>query len=141
MLQRDVQIIVRFIYFRSFTSRLLRIFGLDIPKAVKIGKDLELQHGGMGVVIHPMTTIGDNVRIYQHVTIGRTDIWNDKPSSNFSGICIQDRVIICAGAVVLTKTSLVVGSGTIVGANSVLTKSTGVNEVWVGSPAICIGKR
>lgn len=141
MMQRMVQAIVNFIYFRNFTSRILRVFGCDIPSTVKLGGGLKLPHGGIGVIIHPMAKIGNNVCIYQHVTIGRTDIWNDKPSAEFTGVEIQDNVIVCAGAVVITNSSLVVGSGTIISANAVLTKSTGINEIWAGSPAICIGKR
>ncbi len=141
MIDRLIQLIVNFTYFRNFTTRVLRVFGCDIPSTVRLGEKLKLPHGGMGVVIHPMTRIGNNVRIYQHVTIGRTDIWNDKPSKDFIGVEIQDDAIVCAGAVVLTKSYLIIGSGTIIGANSVLTKSTGVNEVWAGNPAIRIGKR
>jgi Serine acetyltransferase len=135
-MHRIVQFIVNFKYLRNFTSRLLRVLGCDIPKTVRVGKNLKFPHGGMGVIIHPMTKIGNNVRIYQHVTIGRTDVWNEQPSSDFTGVEIRDNVIVCAGATVLT-----VGSGTIIGANAVLTKSTGANEIWAGSPAKCIGKR
>ena len=41
----------------------------------------------------------------------------------------------------LSKGKLVVGKGTIIGANAVLTQSTGENEIWAGIPAKLIGKR
>lgn len=141
MIQRIVEILVGFKYFRSLTSRVLRVFFVDIPGSVKIKGRIILPHGGMGVVIHPNTIIGDNVRIYQQVTVGRADIWNEKPSESFKGVEIGDNVILCAGAKVLTEGYLKIGAGTIVGANSVLTKSTGDNEVWAGVPARFIRMR
>lgn len=141
MIQRIVEILVEFKYFRSLTSRVLRVFFVDIPGSVKIKGRIILPHGGMGVVIHPNTIIGDNVRIYQQVTVGRADIWNEKPSESFKGVEIGDNVILCAGAKVLTEAYLKIGAGTIVGANSVLTKSTGDNEVWAGVPARFIRMR
>lgn len=74
----------------------------------------------MGVVIHPSTKIGRNVKIYQQVTIGRADIWNNKPAPDFKGVSIGDNVIICAGAKIITSTQITIGEGTIIGANAVL---------------------
>lgn len=56
-------------------------------------------------------------------------------------IDVQSDVILCAGAKVLSKGGLVIGKGTIVSANAVLTCSTGENEIWAGVPAKLIGKR
>lgn len=56
-------------------------------------------------------------------------------------IDIQDDVILCAGCKVLSKGKLTIGKGTIIGANAVLTQSTGENEIWAGIPAKRIGKR
>lgn len=116
-------------------THLLKLFRVDIPKSVSIGNDFILPHSGNGVVIHPKVIIGNGVRIYQQVTIGRADIWNDIPSASFEGVIIGDNVIICAGAKILTDSKLVIGSGAIIGANAVLTKSVGPNEVWAGVPA------
>jgi serine O-acetyltransferase len=55
---------------------------------------------------------------------------------------IEDDVIIGAGAVVLfSRGTLTVARGTIVGANAVLTRSTGENEIWAGVPARRVGVR
>ncbi|WP_108219287.1 serine acetyltransferase [Pseudomonas sp. GV085] len=141
MFQRVVEFLINFKYFRWVTSRLLRLFFVDVPRSVKINGWITTPHGGMGIVIHPNTTIGKNVKIYQQVTVGRADIHNLKPSSDFKGFQIGDDVIICAGAKILTSTEIKVGRGTIIGANSVLTKSTGVNEIWAGIPAKFIKHR
>ncbi len=141
MFSRLVNFIVNLKILPSLSRRTLRLFGIDIHKSVKIGEKLSLPHGGMGVVIHPSTIIGNNVRIYQQVTIGRSDIWDERPSTDYSGVVLSDNVIICSGAKVITNKTLIVGRGTIIGANSVLTKSTGENEVWAGIPAQLIRNR
>lgn len=106
------------------------IFSNDIPPTVKIGKNLLLPHYGLGVVIHPRTVIGDNVTIYQNVTIG---------SRNKVGPpLIEDNVLIGAGACVLGK--IVVASGTQIGANAVVVKDTISDKVYVGVPAKEVGK-
>jgi serine O-acetyltransferase len=85
--------------------------------------------------------VGDNVTLYPHVTIGRADIWRDK-APDFSGCIVGDEAIICVGAIVLSKHGVLrIGKGTVVGANAVLTQSTGDGEVWAGVPARKIGVR
>ena len=127
-------------FINYFIQNVFKLLGIDFPKEVHVGKNLVLPHRGNGVVLHKTTIIGDNVKIYQQCTVGRADIWKDKPDKNFSGVEIQDNVIICAGAKVLTSEKLVIGNGTIIGANAVLVKSTGENEVWAGIPAVLIKK-
>ena len=142
MFHRIVNFLANLKYFRSLTSRLMRLFFfVDIPPSVVLKGKLVLAHGGMGVVIHPATEIGNNVKIYQQVTIGRSDIFNENPTSDFEGITIEDNVIIGAGAKIITKKQLKIGKGTIIGANSVLTSSTGENEIWAGAPAKPIENR
>jgi len=121
---------------------MLKILGVEIPRPVKIGEDFELAHGGFGVVIHPSTTIGNRVKIYPGVTLGRADIFRPATRSLFEGIVIEDDVILCPGAKILCKQGMLrVGRGTVVGANAVLLESTGENEIWAGVPARCVGKR
>jgi len=143
----------RDIYFRLMKARtnplvggiayyMLKILGVEIPRPVKIGEDFELAHGGFGVVIHPSTTIGNRVKIYPGVTLGRADIFRPATRSLFEGIVIEDDVILCPGAKILCKQGMLrVGRGTVVGANAVLLESTGENEIWAGVPARCVGKR
>lgn len=125
-----------------FAYYLLKLLGAEIPLAVIIGHDFELAHGGFGVVIHPWSRIGDRVKIYPGVTVGRADIHYPIEASGFRGILIEDDVILAPGAKVLGKDGyLRVGRGTVVGANAVLLVSTGEGEVWAGVPARCVGKR
>jgi serine O-acetyltransferase len=121
---------------------LLKLLGIEIPVSVKIGDDLEIAHGGFGLVVHPWTEIGDRVKIYPGVSMGRADIHKPIEQSHFEGILIADDVILSPGAKILGKEGkLIVGRGTVVGANAVLLRSTGENEIWAGIPALCIGKR
>lgn len=51
---------------------ILRCFcGCEIQYSVRVGKNFFLEHNGLGVVIHPNVIIGDNVTVYQNVTIGK----------------------------------------------------------------------
>ena len=81
----------------------LKLLGVEIPLSVRIGRDLELAHGGFGVVIHPRTTIGDRVKIYPGVGLGRADIHLPAAQSAFEGIQVEDDVILATGAKVLCK--------------------------------------
>jgi serine O-acetyltransferase len=121
---------------------LLKILGVEIPRQVKIGEEFELAHGGVGVVIHPKTTIGNRVKVYPDVTLGRADIFRPAIQSLFESIVVEDDAILCPGAKILCKEGVLrVGRGSIVGANAVLLESTGDNEIWAGVPAKCVGKR
>ena len=121
---------------------LLKVLGVEIPLSVPIGIEFELAHGGVGVVIHSLSKIGNRVKIYPGVTLGRADIHIPAESSNFEGIEIEDGVILSPGAKILCKKGVLrVGRGTVVGANAVLFDSTGVDEVWAGIPARYVGGR
>ena len=119
----------------------LKLHGTDIPPwTIEGSRGLILQHGGQ-VVVHWSARIGNNVVLMQNCTIGRGDIWR-QPDPDLEGFDVGDDVIICAGAVVLcSHGTLRIGRGTVVGANAVLTQSTGENEVWAGVPARRVGFR
>jgi serine O-acetyltransferase len=126
-----------------WSHRLLKwTAGIEIPDAVEIGTGLQIRHDGFGLVVHPNTTIGDRVVLFQGVTIGRSDVWIPRAESPFVGIDVGDDAWICAGAKVIGGAGrLTVGRGTIVGANAVLLQSTGDWEIWAGSPARKVGQR
>ena len=133
---RDIPLIGSIAYY------LLKLLGIEIPRPVKVGEQLELAHGGFGVVIHPQTVIGKRVKIYPGVTLGRADIYRPATQSNFSGIIVEDDVILCPGAKILCKEGVLrVGRGSVIGANAVLLESTGENQIWAGVPAKCVGTR
>jgi serine O-acetyltransferase len=120
----------------------LKLLGVEIPRAVAVGQDFELAHGGVGVVVHSRSVIGNRVKIYPGVTLGRADIHKPMAQSRFEGIVLEDDVILAPGAKVLCKEGvLVVRRGSVVGANAVLLQSTGEDEIWAGVPARCIGRR
>jgi len=120
----------------------LKLLGVEIPRSVKVGKGFELAHGGFGVVVHSRTTIGERVKIYPGVGLGRSDIYRPIQQSRFEGVVIEDDVILSPGAKVLCKEGVLrVGRGTVVGANAVLLQSTGEWEIWAGMPAKLVGYR
>ena len=100
---------------RIMTEYAHSITGIDIHPAAKIGKSFVIDHG-TGVVIGETTEIGDNVRIYQGVTLGALSIPKGA-SDEFRGQkrhpTIEDDVIIYSGATIL-------GGETIIGARSVI---------------------
>ena len=120
----------------------LKLLGIELPLSVPIGADLEIAHGGFGIVIHSKAKIGDRVKIYPGVTLGRADIYKPAFESHFEGILIEDDVILSPGSKVLGKEGMLcVGQGTIIGANAVLLESTGEWEIWAGMPARKVGER
>ena len=120
----------------------LKLLGVELPRSVPVGADLEIAHGGFGIVIHSRAEIGNRVKLYPGVTLGRGDIYKPASESLFEGIVIQDDVILSPGCKILCKEGILkVGQGTVIGANAVLLQSTGEWEVWAGIPAQCVGKR
>ena len=127
---------------RRISYLLLKLLGVEIPLPVVVGDNLEIVHSGYGIVVHRWTRIGNRVKIYPGVTIGRSDIHRPIEDSRFKGVVIEDDVILSAGCKILGKDDwLTVGRGTIIGANAVLLCSTGENEIWAGIPARKIGMR
>ncbi|GAB4578371.1 MAG: serine O-acetyltransferase [Anaerolineales bacterium] len=128
--------------FGKLAYYLLKTLGAEVPLSVGLGKDCLLVHGGYGVVIHPQATLGNRVKIYPGVTLGRADIYRPIEKSRFEGILIEDDVILCPGAKILCKEGILrVRRGTVIGANAVLLQSTGENELWAGNPARYLGPR
>ncbi len=120
----------------------LKLLGVELPRPVPVGTELEIAHGGFGIVIHSKAQIGNRVKIYPGVTLGRADIYKPANESHFKRIVIDDDVILSPGCKVLSKEGVLrVGRGTVVGANAVLLESTGEWEIWAGMPARKVGER
>lgn len=115
---------------------ILALFSIEIPNSVVFkqlgGNDsVRLVHRAPGLIIHPKTRIGYRVQLYQGMTIAKSKPWDGKIKEG--GCEIMDDSVICAGAKILFKEEkLIVGKGTVVGVNAVLTQSTGEYEIYMG---------
>ncbi|MFD8599925.1 hypothetical protein ACFV1L_33450 [Kitasatospora sp. NPDC059646] len=128
--------------FGRLAREALALYGMEVPAAAEIGPGLTVFHRGFGTVLHPFTTLGANVTLYNGVTIGRADPWVPQEESPMRRVVLEDGVVVCAGAKIICKSGvLTVGAGTVVGANAVLTRSTGPGEIWAGVPARKVGVR
>jgi serine O-acetyltransferase len=121
---------------------LLKLLGAEVPLPVRIGEGCLLVHGGYGIVIHPRTSLGDRVKLYPGVTLGRADIHRAAEESAFEGIEVGNDVVLSPGAKVLGKAGVLkIGSGAVIGANAVVLEDVGENEIWAGVPARFIRKK
>lgn len=122
---------------RKLGTLAIRLLGADIPQEIEIGEGTSFAHNGLGTVITPYATIGKNVRIYQNVTLGLANPFDN----NDVRIIVEDGACICAGAKVLVKPgeTLTIGANSIIGANAVVNHSIPAGEVWAGIPAHRIG--
>ena len=102
-----------------------RLTGIDIHPGATIGDYFFIDHG-TGVVIGETTTIGRNVKLYQHVTLGAKSFAVEEDGSLVKGIKrhpdIGDNVVIYAGATVLGGNTRI-GSGCVIGGSVWLTHS------------------
>ncbi len=128
---------------RRLAYKCLKLLGVEIPVTVEIGDDFHLPHGAVGVVISKVTKIGNNVKIFQGVTLGFADEYLpiDRESESIGKIVIEDDVVIGTGAKVMFKYGqiLTVGKGAIIGANAVVLSSVPPGEIWAGIPARKVG--
>lgn len=102
---------------------------IDIHPGAKIGRNFFIDHGF--TVIGETAEIGDDVTIYQCVTLGGTNPADGVPGKRHP--TIADGVIIGSGAQVLGP--ILVGAGARIGANSVVTKDVPEGATMVGIPA------
>ncbi|HHV71566.1 MAG TPA: serine O-acetyltransferase [Clostridia bacterium] len=108
-------------------SQISRFFtGIEIHPGAKIGEGFFIDHG-MGVVIGETTEIGNNVTIYQGVTLGGTGKEKGKRHPT-----IGNNVVISTGAKVLG--SITIGDNVKIGAGSVVLESVPPHSTVVGIP-------
>ncbi|MEA2150285.1 MAG: serine O-acetyltransferase, partial [Solirubrobacteraceae bacterium] len=108
----------------SLLSRTLT--GIEIHPAARIGQGFFIDHGA-GVVIGETAEIGDDVTLYQGVTLGGTGFATGKRHPT-----LEDNVTIGAGAKLLG--AITVGHGAKVGANTVVIQDVPPNTTVVGNP-------
>lgn len=117
----------RFYFMARAISQISRFFtGIEIHPGAKIGRRFFIDHG-MGVVIGETCEIGDNVTLYQGVTLGGTGKEKGKRHPT-----LEDNVLVATGAKVLG--SITVGENSKIGAGSVVLKEVPPNATVVGIP-------
>jgi len=110
--------------------------GIEIHPGAKIGRRLFIDHG-MGVVIGETTIVGDDVTLYQGVTLGGTGKEHGKRHPT-----LEDSVVVGGGAKILGN--ITIGKNCRIGAGSVVLRNVPENSTVVGVPAHIIfrdGKR
>lgn len=107
--------------------------GVEIHPGARIGRRFFIDHG-MGIVIGETAEIGNDVTLYQGVTLGGTT-WN----AGKRHPTLEDGVVVGGGAKVLGP--FTVGAGAKIGSNAVVTKPVPAGATAVGIPARIIVKR
>lgn len=117
----------KFFFLARLVSQISRFFtGIEIHPGAKIGRRFFIDHG-MGVVIGETCEIGDNVTVYQGVTLGGTGKEKGKRHPT-----IKDNALIATGAKVLG--SITIGENSKIGAGSVVLHEVPPNSTVVGIP-------
>src|SRR4029077_3964628 len=110
--------------------------GIEIHPGARIGRRLFIDHG-MGVVIGETSVIGDDVTLYQGVTLGGTGKEHGKRHPT-----LEDNVVVGGGAKILG--TIIVGKNCRIGAGSVVLRNVPENSTVVGVPGHIVfreGKR
>jgi len=102
------------------------ITGIEIHPGATIGRRFFIDHG-MGVVIGETSVIGDNVTLYQGVTLGGKSWKKEKRHPD-----LDDHVVVGAGTKIIGP--CVIGAYTRIGANSVVVRDTPARSTVVGVP-------
>lgn len=111
---------------RWVSQRAVRKTGIEIHPGAAIGRGLFIDHGS-GVIIGETAELGDNVTLYQGVTLGGTGKEQGKRHPT-----LKDNVMVSAGAKVLG--SFTIGENSKIGAGSVVLKEVPPNCTVVGVP-------
>jgi serine O-acetyltransferase len=103
--------------------------GIDIHPRAKIGSSFSIDHG-TGVVIGATSIIGNNVKIYQGVTLGAKSFPLDNDGNPIKGIprhpIVEDNVIIYAQATILGR--ITIGANSVIGGNVWITSDVAPNS-------------
>jgi len=116
-------------------SQIVRFWtGVEIHPGATLGRRLLIDHG-MGVVIGETTVVGDDVTLYQGVTLGGTG--SDRPSRD--GVCAKRHPTLCNAVFVGNNANILgcitIGENSRVGAGSVVLRDVPPNSTVVGVPA------
>lgn len=106
------------------------VYACDISYKADMGKNLQLYHQGLGVVIGPFVKIGDDCIICQNVTLGG----GKGNGEDYHAPSVGNNVMIGAGAVILG--GIHIGNNVRIGANSVVLQDIPDNCVVAGIPGV-----
>ncbi len=122
-------------FFRAhwLTNRMRKKTGIEIHPGATIGKRLFIDHGA-GIVIGETSVIGDDVTLYQGVTLGGTGKESGKRHPT-----LGNYVTVGAGAKVLG--SITVGNNSKIGAGAIVLKNVPKNSTVVGNPGRIVEKK
>ena len=114
-------ILIKYLQFRQNTK-----FNCDISYSAKITGKISFPHP-IGIVIGKEVVIGNNVKIFQQVTLG------GKPANDPKYPIIEDNVTIYPGAKIIG--GIIIGEGSTIAANAVVLKDVPKGKTAVGIPA------
>jgi len=119
---------------------LARVPGVEINSTYDLGKGIRISHP-RDVVIGAGARVGNNVTIYNGVTLGAKQLAkeHEDASSSTRYPSIEDGVVIFPGARIVG--GVVIGKNSIVGANAVVLRSFADNSIIAGIPACKVGER
>jgi serine O-acetyltransferase len=123
---------------RILTERAHSKTGIDIHPGAKIGNSFFIDHG-TGIVIGETTIIGDNVKLYQGVTLGALSVKKELADSKRHPT-IENSVVIYAGATILGGRT-VIGENSTIGGNVWLTHSVKSNSLVYQNVDITIDEK
>ncbi len=124
----------RLLFLGRLVSQIGRwLTGIEIHPGAEIGRRLFIDHG-MGVVVGETSILGDDVTLYQGVTLGGTSRAAGKRHPT-----LEDGVVVGAGAQVLGPVTI--GAGARIGANAVVLKDVPGDATMVGIPARMVQPR
>jgi len=112
--------------------------GIDIHPGAKIGSSFFIDHG-TGIVIGETTIIGNNVKLYQGVTLGALSVSKEMAETKRHPT-IEDNVVIYAGATILGGRTII-GQNSTIGGNVWITKSVKKNSMVYHNPELIIREK
>ena len=117
---------------RALKLLIFAVFHAVLPPEARIDPGVKLEHYALGIVVHPNTSIGRDVKIWHNVTLAA-----ETTIGSPHRLVIEDDVMIGASAQIIARpnTSLTIGRGASVGAGAVVTSSVPPGATVVGVPA------
>jgi len=126
-LQRLSYLIKRIPILPKLITLIIRlVYGCYLPYKLKLGEKFVLGYGGIGVVIHERSKIGNDCHVDQGVTIGGT-------SKKYGVPELGNHIYIGAGAKILGP--IKIGDNVVIGANAVVVSDVPSGSLVVGVPA------